>query len=174
MEFRGSITPPARPLSTLSCALTERQRMTRGHRDSLRLRCRAFSSPSPCRFIPALSPAVHSDLAALAALAAAHQHGAACPVEITLRQGERLADPQPCPPEHDDDAAQPKSVGAIAGRAHHRDDLLDGRRVGWIAQPFVPWRSALMESRHGRGRAAPTGAVQRWCGMHDVLLETVA
>src|SRR5665648_76979 len=29
--------------------------MTRGHRDSLRLRCRAFSSPSPCRFIPALS-----------------------------------------------------------------------------------------------------------------------
>jgi hypothetical protein len=29
--------------------------MTRGHRSLLRLRCRAFSSPSPCRFIPALS-----------------------------------------------------------------------------------------------------------------------
>jgi hypothetical protein len=29
--------------------------MTRGHRDSLSLRCRAFSSPSPYRFIPALS-----------------------------------------------------------------------------------------------------------------------
>src|SRR3954462_7488174 len=27
--------------------------MTRGHRGSLLLRCRAFSSPSPCRFIPA-------------------------------------------------------------------------------------------------------------------------
>ena len=53
--FRGSIAPPTRPLSTLRCALTERQRMTRGHRGSLILRCRAFTSPSPCRFIPALS-----------------------------------------------------------------------------------------------------------------------
>jgi hypothetical protein len=55
LSFRGSITQPAHPLSTLRCALTEHQRMTRGHRDSLSLRCRAFSSPSPCRFIPALS-----------------------------------------------------------------------------------------------------------------------
>jgi hypothetical protein len=30
--------------------------MTRGHRESLLLRCRAFSSLSSCRFIPALSP----------------------------------------------------------------------------------------------------------------------
>ena len=30
-----------------------RRRMTRGHRGSLLLRCRALSSPSPCRFIPA-------------------------------------------------------------------------------------------------------------------------
>jgi hypothetical protein len=29
--------------------------MTRGHRGALTLRCRALSSPSPCRFIPALS-----------------------------------------------------------------------------------------------------------------------
>jgi hypothetical protein len=56
MRFRGSIAPPTRPLSTLRCALTERQRMTRGHRGSLLLRCRELSSPSPCRFIPALSP----------------------------------------------------------------------------------------------------------------------
>src|SRR6185312_8190641 len=55
LEFRGSIAPPARFLSTLRCALTERQRMTRGHRNSLGLRCRAFPSPAPCRFIPALS-----------------------------------------------------------------------------------------------------------------------
>ncbi len=34
--------------------------MTRGHRDSLDLRCRAFSSPTPCRFIPALSSTSHS------------------------------------------------------------------------------------------------------------------
>src|SRR5436305_6518151 len=37
------------PLSTLRCAHTERQRMTRGHRDSLDLRCRTLSFPSPCR-----------------------------------------------------------------------------------------------------------------------------
>jgi hypothetical protein len=43
---RGSISPPARPLSTLRCALTGRKRMTRGHRDRLDLRCRAFSSPN--------------------------------------------------------------------------------------------------------------------------------
>src|ERR1700738_1692513 len=32
-----------------------RRTMTRGHRGALTLRCRALSSPSPCRFIPALS-----------------------------------------------------------------------------------------------------------------------
>ena len=65
-------------------------------------------------------------------------------------------------------------VGAIAGGVHHRDDLLHGRRVGWITQSFVPGRPALMKSRQSRGRAGPAGAVQRWRGMHDVLLGTVA
>jgi hypothetical protein len=59
MSFRGSIAPPARPLSTLRCALAGRQRMTRGQRDWLDLRCRALSSPAPCRFIPTLSPINH-------------------------------------------------------------------------------------------------------------------
>ena len=59
MPFRGSIAPPARPLSTLRCALAGRQRMTRGQRDWLDLRCRALSSPAPCRFIPTLSPINH-------------------------------------------------------------------------------------------------------------------
>jgi hypothetical protein len=60
--FRGSITPPTRPLSTLRCALTGHQRMTQGHRDLPDLRCRALSSPTPCRFIPALSSSPHSIL----------------------------------------------------------------------------------------------------------------
>ncbi len=38
--------------------------MTRGHRGSLLLRCRALSSPSPCRFIPALSATSHTTRAA--------------------------------------------------------------------------------------------------------------
>jgi hypothetical protein len=54
--FRGSMAGLHVPLSTLRCALTGRQRMTQGHRGSLLLRCRAFSSLSSCRFIPALSP----------------------------------------------------------------------------------------------------------------------
>src|SRR6266571_7440778 len=41
------------PLSTLRRRPRGRRRMTRGHRGSLLLRCRALSSPSPCRFIPA-------------------------------------------------------------------------------------------------------------------------
>ena len=59
MLFRGSIAPPIRPLSTLRCALAGRQRMTQGQRDWLDLRCRALSSPAPCRFIPTLSPINH-------------------------------------------------------------------------------------------------------------------
>src|SRR5450631_1093467 len=59
MSFRGSIAPPARPLSTLRCVLAGRQRMTRGQRDWLDLRCRALSSPAPCRFIPTLSAINH-------------------------------------------------------------------------------------------------------------------
>src|SRR5450755_1180689 len=45
-QFRGSIAGLRAPLSTLRCALTGRQRMTRGHRDSLDLRCRTLSFPS--------------------------------------------------------------------------------------------------------------------------------
>jgi hypothetical protein len=43
------------PLPTLRCALAERQRIARGHRDSLDLRCTNLPFASPCRFIPALS-----------------------------------------------------------------------------------------------------------------------
>jgi hypothetical protein len=45
-QFRGSIAGLRAPLSTLRCALAGRQRMTRGHRDSLGLRCRTLSFPS--------------------------------------------------------------------------------------------------------------------------------
>ena len=54
-HFRGSIAGLRTPLPTLRCALAGRQRIARGHRGSLLLRCRALSSPTPCRFIPALS-----------------------------------------------------------------------------------------------------------------------
>jgi hypothetical protein len=53
LVLRGSIARLRVPLSTLRRRPHERQRMTRSHRGSLLLRCRALSSPSPCRFIPA-------------------------------------------------------------------------------------------------------------------------
>jgi len=46
-------------------------------------------------------------------------------------------------------------VAPVAGRAHDRDDLLDGRRVGRIAASLVAWRTADVESRQ-RGRRPPT------------------
>ena len=55
-------------------------------------------------------PLVHADLAAAAALAAAHEQRAAAGVEVGLGERERLVDPQPGAPEHDDQAAQPPAV----------------------------------------------------------------
>ena len=54
-DFAAQSPGPPVPLPTLRRRPHERQRMTRGHRDSLDLRCRALSSPSPRRFIPALT-----------------------------------------------------------------------------------------------------------------------
>ena len=53
--FRGSLAGPPVPLSTLHRQCHHCRRMTRGQRGSLLLRRRALSSPTPRRFIPALS-----------------------------------------------------------------------------------------------------------------------
>ena len=53
--FRGSIAGPPAPLSTLRPRRHRRRRMTRGQRGSLLLHCGVLSSPTPRRFIPALS-----------------------------------------------------------------------------------------------------------------------
>jgi hypothetical protein len=47
-------------------------------------------------------PAVHPDLSPTTALSRTNQNGAALPVKIGLGQRERLADPKPGTPEHDD------------------------------------------------------------------------
>jgi hypothetical protein len=57
-------------------------------------------------------PAVHPDLTPLAALAVANQDGAALGIEIALAQGERLTDPKPGAPDHDDQTTKPDPVGA--------------------------------------------------------------
>ena len=95
-------------------------------------------------------PAIHTDLAALIALAMADEQRAAFGIEVGLVERERFADPQPGAPEYDDHAAQPDAVRTITGSAHHRDDLLHGRRIRWIPKALVARRNASVEA--GRGR----------------------
>src|SRR4029453_18066696 len=59
-------------------------------------------------------PVVHADLAAAAALAAPHQQRSAARVEVGLGERERFADAQTSTPQHDDQAAQPAAVDAVA------------------------------------------------------------
>src|SRR4051794_40750262 len=116
-------------------------------------------------------PVVHADLAPAAALAATDQHGAPPRVKISLGERERLADPQPGAPEHDDQGAQAPPVDRLAGGAHDRDDLLDRGRVRRVADPLVAWRATGVESRQRGGRAATTGGIEQTLG-HLVLLRT--
>ena len=53
-DFRSSIPGPPMPLFTLRPSPRDAPRKTRGQDGSLLLSCRALSSPTTCRFIPAL------------------------------------------------------------------------------------------------------------------------
>ena len=53
-SFRSSIPGPPMPLSMLRLPPRDDRRKTRGQDGSLLLSCRALSSPTTCRFIPAL------------------------------------------------------------------------------------------------------------------------
>src|SRR3954466_4651107 len=102
---------------------------------------------------------VHTDLAPAPALAAAHEQGPATLVEVGLVERQRLVNPQARAPQHDDQPAQAATVAPVAGSAHDRDDLLDGRRVGRVAATpcFVAdgrrgtpaaWRATADDQRH--------------------------
>jgi len=118
------------------------------------------------------APAVHADLAALAALPVPDQHGTAAAVQIAFGQRERFADPQSGAPEHDDDGSQPNALRPVAAGAHHGDDLLDAGRVRRVAAALVAGRAPLVKAGQGRRRAAPSGAIQQRHRFHDVLLWT--
>jgi hypothetical protein len=51
-------------------------------------------------------------------------------------------DTQATAPEDDDHRTQPPAMTIIGRLAHHGNDLLDSRRVCWIAHPLVTWRTA--------------------------------
>src|SRR5437764_12447798 len=63
------------------------------------------------------------------------------------------------------------AVAILAGLAHDRDDLIDGRRVGGVALALVAWSYAGVRSGHGRRRAASPGSIkQRLNRRHGSLL----
>ena len=62
--------------------------------------------------------------------------------------------------------AEAMALGAIADRSHHRNDLLDGRRVGRVLLALVARRAASELARHGRRRAMVTCGVQQH-GFHE-------
>jgi hypothetical protein len=93
-------------------------------------------------------PTIHADLSATATLAATNQDSAALLVQIGFGETERLADPQAGAPEQDDQRTEPVTVGTVASRPHHRDDLVDRRRVSRIAKTLVARSSPVVIAGH--------------------------
>jgi hypothetical protein len=82
-------------------------------------------------------------------------------VQVVLGDGERLVDAQPGAPEQHDDGPHAGAVDAVAGLAHDGDDLLDGGRIGRVAQPLVARRAPGEVAGHGDRRATAAGGVQQ-------------
>jgi hypothetical protein len=68
-----------------------------------------------------------------------------------------------------DQRAQAHALRAIACSAHHRDDLLDARRIRRIPTTPVPWRPPRVEPRHRRRRSATPSSIQQH-RLHHTLL----
>ena len=116
------------------------------------------------------APAVHTDLAPLAALATADKHGAGDAVEIAFGQREGLADPQLGSPEHDDERSDAQALRRLAGGAHDGHELFDGRRVGRIAAALVARRAAAPMTGHGGRRTAAASRVEQQRSSHAAEL----
>jgi hypothetical protein len=95
-------------------------------------------------------PTVHPDLSALAALSTSDQYSAARPVEVALLKRERFTDPQSGTPQQHNQRTKSVTVGAVADRAHHGDDLFDRRRIGRVLLALVSGWTASVVAGHGR------------------------
>jgi hypothetical protein len=107
------------------------------------------------------SPRVHADLAPAIVLAVPDQNRTATLIKIGLGQRERLLDPQPGAPEHDDQRVEAMTVAIVPGLAHHRDDLIDRRRVRGVGLAIVARGYPGTRSWRGRWRTASTGSVKQ-------------
>jgi hypothetical protein len=97
----------------------------------------------------------------------AHKDRAPIKIKVALRQGDRLADPQPRAPHHHDQPSQPHTVRTIAGVTHDQHDLLDTRRISGIAHAFVARRLTATMTRQRRRRPTATSSIQQHDRLHD-------
>ena len=131
----------AYPYRRFAVALTDDRRTARGHRGSLLLRCRALSSPSPCRFIPA--PPQHLGIAPSRVITR---------VSLVVITPSRLAGAVHAPAPHRD---------VPVGQANGQDRLRRPRSRGRTATR--PWRTwMLADPASGRG--------PRWLGDREQRL----
>jgi hypothetical protein len=95
------------------------------------------------------------------------EDGATVRVEVMLGERKRLLDAKPATPKDDDHGAQTSAVTITSNLAHHGDDLLDRRRVGWIVHPLVTRAIARRGSRASSpassgARRSPRQWIRSW------------
>jgi len=93
------------------------------------------------RFELAPRPAVHAHLTSLSAFPAADEDRAAHDVEVGLLKRQGFADSESRAPKQHDQRAQSLAIRANSDGSHHRDDLLDRRRVGRVVLALVARRA---------------------------------
>jgi hypothetical protein len=141
----------AYPYRRLAAALAGGRRTARGHRDSLDLRRRAFSSPSPGRFIPALS---------ISTTYAAREAPTERALNPSLSHSSAWSTPAPwaaelCFARHAAAVLEPNH-GAIGARLYASDlDAVD-RRAQWSSdrrllrmRAEATWRPVIDDSPNG-------------------------
>ncbi len=79
---------------------------------------------------------------------------------VLFAQRECLLDAEPTAPQHRDHRAEPPAVRIVAGVAHHRDNLLNGRRVGWVEHALVAGSTPCVKARERRRRAAAPSRIE--------------
>ena len=83
-----------------------------------------------------------------------------CPTKIEPRrrsglgERERVLDPQPGAPQHDDQSVDAMAVAIVPGLAHDRDDLIDRRRVRRVGLTLVARGYPNTKTGRGCRRAA--------------------
>jgi hypothetical protein len=113
------------------------------------------------RFELAPRPAVHAHLTALSAFPTADENRAAHAVEVGLLKRKGFADSEPRAPKQHDQRAQPSAIRAISDGAHHRDDLLDRRRIRRVSLALVARPAPAVVARHRRRRTTMAGDIQQ-------------